>query len=312
VTFALPLSGSGFVLSFTVDGRPPTGPNAEPSGHLRVASDGYFGTMGIPLKRGRVYGPADREGAPRVFVISEETARRFFPGEDPIGKHIQFGWTRDGVRLTGEIIGIVGDVRQRSLSGELTPHVYVPFAQWPVEELTVVMRTRTDPSATLRAAHAVVESLDRDLPIYDAFTLETLVSRSLGQPKFYLLLLVAFAGLAVVLAAVGIYGVMSYTVQQRTREIGIRIALGASADRVVAMIVRRGLMLAVLGVALGTAGASALTRVLRSLLYGVSERDPLTFVGVAVLLGLVALLAAWIPARRAARVDPLTAMRAEG
>jgi putative ABC transport system permease protein len=150
------------------------------------------------------------------------------------------------------------------------------------------------------------------LPVYDAVTLDTLVSKSLGQPRFYLLLLIVFAALAVVLAAVGIYGVMAYTVQQRTREIGIRIALGASAERVVGMVVRRGLTLAVLGVALGTAGAYAVTRVLRSLLYGVGERDPLTFVAVAVLLALVALLASWVPARRAARVDPLAAMRAEG
>jgi putative ABC transport system permease protein len=312
LTFGLPLSGTGFVLSFEVAGRPAPAPNAEPEAQVRMASPGYFGTMGIPLKRGRAFSPSDRNGAPRVFVISEETARRYFPGEDPIGRKIQFGWSRDGDRLAGEIVGVVGDVRQAKLSGELTPHAYVPFDQWPVEELTVVMRTRTDPTATLRAARTVVESLDRDLPVYDAVTLDTLVSKSLGQPRFYLLLLIVFAGLAVVLAAVGIYGVMAYTVQQRTREIGIRIALGASAERVVGMVVRRGLTLAVLGVALGTAGAYAVTRVLRSLLYGVGERDPLTFVAVAVLLALVALLASWVPARRAARVDPLAAMRAEG
>jgi len=311
LTFGLPLSGQGFVLSFKVIGNPEPPPNAEPSAQVRVASAGYFGTMGIPLKRGRAFNDADRQGAPRVLVISEETARRFFPGADPIGKRIEFGWTRDGDRLAGEIVGVVGDVRQRSLSAELTPHAYVAFEQWPLDELTVVMRTRTDPATTLRAAHAVVESLDRDLPVYDAFTLESMVSRSLGQPKFYLLLLTVFAAVAVVLAAVGIYGVMAYSVQQRTREIGIRMALGASADRVVAMVVRRGLTLVVAGVALGTAGAYALTRMLRSLLFGVSARDPLTFAGVAVLLGVVALLASWIPARRAARVDPLAAMRAE-
>ena len=312
LTFGLPLSGTGFVLSFDVIGRPAPAPNAEPVAEVRVASSGYFGAMGIPVKRGRTFTDADRSGAPLVLVISEETARRYFPGEDPIGKRIQFGWRRDSVRLAGEIVGVVGDVRQSSLSGELTPHAYAAFEQWPVEELTVAMRTRSDPAAALRAAHAVVESLDRDLPVYDAVTLDRIVTRSLGQPKFYLLLLAVFAALAMVLAAVGIYGVMAYTVQQRTREIGIRMALGASADRVVAMVVGRGLALAVLGVALGTAGAYAVTRVLRSLLYGVSERDPLTFGAVAILLGVVALLASWIPARRAARVDPLAAMRAEG
>jgi ABC-type antimicrobial peptide transport system permease subunit len=158
----------------------------------------------------------------------------------------------------------------------------------------------------------MVLSLDRDLPVYDAFTLESMVDRALGQPKFYVLLLSIFAALALVLAVVGIYGVIAYAVQQRSREIGIRIALGASTERVVGMVVRRGLTLAVIGVALGTAGAYAVTRVLQSLLFGVSARDPLTFAAVAALLGGVAVLASWIPARRAARVDPLTAMRAEG
>jgi len=312
VTFGLPLSGAGFVLSFDVTGRSAPPPNAEPSAQVRVASAGYFAAMGIPLKRGRSFTTSDRAGAPRVLLISEETARLFFPGEDPIGRHIQFGWTRDGDRLAGEIVGIVGDVRQRSLSSDRTPHAYVAYEQWPLDEITVVMRTRTDPARALRTAQGIVTSLDRDLPVYDAFTLESLVSRSLGQPRFYLLLLSVFAGLAVVLAAVGIYGVVAYTVQQRTREIGIRIALGASTDRVVAMVVWRGLALAVIGVALGTAGAFAVTRVLRSLLFGVSQHDPLTFFGVAALLGIVALLASWLPARRAARVDPLAAMRADG
>jgi putative ABC transport system permease protein len=268
--------------------------------------------MGIPLTRGRTFTAADRNGAPRVLVISEETARRFFAGEDPIGKQISFGWTRGGDRLAGEIVGVVGDVKQRSLSGDRTPHAYVAFEQWPLDEITVVMRSRAEPAAALRAARGIVASLDRDLPVYDAVTLDHMVSRSLGQPRFYLILLAVFAALAVVLAAVGIYGVMTYTVQQRTREIGIRIALGASTDRVVAMVVRRGVALAVAGIVLGTAGAWAVTRVLRQLLYGVSERDPVTFVGVAILLGVVAVLASWVPARRAARVDPLAAMRAEG
>jgi ABC-type antimicrobial peptide transport system permease subunit len=173
------------------------------------------------------------------------------------------------------------------------------------------MRTRGDPAAPLRAAQATVARLDRDLPVYDAFTLETMVDRSLGQPRFYVTLLTVFAGLALVLAIVGIYGIIAYTVQQRTREIGIRIALGASTERVVGMVVRRGLVLAAAGVVLGSVGAYALSRVLRSLLYGVGERDPVTFVGVATLLGISAVAASWIPARRAARVDPLTAMRAE-
>jgi putative ABC transport system permease protein len=312
LAFGLPLSGSSFSISFTVTGRPEPEPNAEPSAQLRVVSPGYFGAMGIPIKRGRTIAATDRPGGPRALVISEETARRHFPGEDPVGKRVEFGWSRDGERLAGEIVGVVGDVRQHSLRGDVTRHAYVGFDQWPIDELTVVMRTRGDPAVALRAAQGAVAALDRDLPVYDLMTLEHMVDQSLGQPKFYLLLLSGFAVLAAVLAAVGIYGVMAYTVQQRTREIGIRMALGASQERVVTMVVRRGLTLAVGGIALGTVGAYAVTRVLRSLLYGVSERDPVTFAAVAVLLGGVALAASWIPARRAAHVDPLAAMRMEG
>jgi predicted permease len=312
LTFNLPLVGGGFVISFKVLGRPEPGPNDEPAAQVRVVSPGYFKAMGIPLKRGRGIESRDRDGVTRAIVISDETARLYFKGEDPIGKQVEFGWGRDGHRLGGEIVGIVGDVRQRSLGGDVSPHAYAAYDQWPIDELTVVMRTRGDPAVALRSARSVVAALDKDLPVYAAYTLEDAVSRSLGQPRFYLSLLAVFATLALVLAAVGIYGVIAYTVQQRTREIGIRMALGASGGTVVAMVVRRGLALAVLGVALGTAGAYAVTRVMRSLLFGVSERDPATFLGVAVLLGVVALIASWIPARRAARVDPLIAMRVEG
>jgi predicted permease len=312
ITFGLPLSGLSFQLSFDVAGRPAPPPNAEPRAQVRIVSPAYFATIGIPLVRGRSFTAVDREGSPRTLVISQETARRYFPGEDPIGKRIRFGWNRDGDHLGGEIVGVVGDVRQRGLDADVTPHVYAAWDQWPVEEVTVVMRTRGDPAVPLKAAQRVVMAIDRDIPVYDAFTLESMVSRALGQPRFYVLLLSVFASLALVLAVVGIYGVIAYTVQQRTREIGIRIALGASRERVVSMVVRRGLILAAVGVALGTAGAWAMARVLQSLLFGVSARDPMTFAAVAALLGAVALLASWLPARRAARVDPLVAMRAEG
>jgi len=312
LTFGLPLSGTSFQLSYVVQGRPAPPPNAEPRAQVRIVSPGYFATVGIPLVRGRVFSEADRPGNPRTMVVSEETVRRYFPGEDPIGKHIDFGWNRDGDHLAGEIVGVVGDVRQHGLSEDVTPHIYAAWDQWPIDEITVVMRSRGDPAVALKAARATVLSLDRDLPVYDVFTLETMVDRALGQPRFYVLLLSIFAALAVVLAVVGIYGVIAYTVQQRTREIGIRIALGASRERVVAMVVRRGLILALAGIAFGSAGAYAVSRVLQSLLFGVGARDPFTFLAVAALLGAVALLASWLPARRAARVDPLAAMRAEG
>jgi len=312
VTFGLPLSGQSFQLTFEVEGRDRPAPNVEPRAQVRIVSPGYFATVGVPVIRGRAFTGADRSTSQRTLLISQETARRFFAGEDPIGKRLRFGWKQDGQELAGEIVGIVGDVRQRSLTAGLTPHVYAAFDQWPLDEITVVMRTSGDPAAPLRAAQATVARLDRDLPVYDAFTLETMIDRSLGQPRFYVTLLTVFATLAVVLAVVGIYGIIAYTVQQRTREIGIRMALGASAERVVAMVVRHGLVLAAAGVLLGSVGAYAVSRVLRSLLFGVSVRDPFTFMGVAALLGVVALFASWIPARRAARVDPLSAMRAGG
>jgi putative ABC transport system permease protein len=312
VTFGLPLSGQSFQLTFEVEGRERPAANVEPRAQVRIVSPGYFATVGVPVIRGRAFTGADRSTSQRTLLISQETARRFFAGEDPIGKRLRFGWKQDGQELAGEIVGIVGDVRQRSLTTGLTPHVYAAFDQWPLDEITVVMRTSGDPAAPLRAAQATVARLDRDLPVYDAFTLETMIDRSLGQPRFYVTLLTVFATLAVVLAVVGIYGIIAYTVQQRTREIGIRMALGASAERVVAMVVRHGLVLAAAGLLLGSVGAYAVSRVLRSLLFGVSVRDPFTFIGVAALLGVVALLASWIPARRAARVDPLSAMRADG
>jgi putative ABC transport system permease protein len=311
VTFGLPLSGASFSLSFEVRGRPEPPPNAEPTAQVRIVSPAYFATVGIKLVRGRSFGATDGPGAPRVLMISEETARRFFAGEDPIGKWLDFPWKRDGERLSGEIIGVVRDVRQHGLSEDRSPHVYAAWDQWPLDEVTVVMRTVGDPAAPLRAVRSVVTSLDRDLPVYDAFTLGTLVDRTLGQPRFYVLLIGTFATLAVVLAVVGIYGVITYTVQQRTKEIGIRIALGATREQVVGMVVRRGLTLAGVGVALGSAGAYAVSRVLASLLFGVSARDPWIFAGVSVLLASVAVAASWLPARRAARVDPMAAMRAE-
>jgi putative ABC transport system permease protein len=309
LTFGLPLTGSNFNLSFTVSGRPAQSPADEPAAQTRIATPDYFATMGIPLVRGRVFTERDRKGAPQVALISREVARRFFAGEDPIGQHLQASWRHDGVPFGGEIIGIVGDVKQFALGRDAPAHIYVPVDQWPMDELTVVMRSTGDAASTLRAAEAAVRELDPDLPVYDAQTLDKVVSESLGQPRFYTVLLGAFAGVALLLAAVGVYGVISYGVQRRTREIGIRLALGASSGRIVQMVVGQGLMMAVGGIAIGIAGAFALTRVLRSLLFGISATDPVTFVLVPVILAAVALIASYLPARRAARVDPIQAVR---
>jgi putative ABC transport system permease protein len=311
LAMGLPLSDTRFSLSFTVDELPPVEPQNEPSAQVRVDSPGYFETLGIPVVKGRTFTGADRPGMPMVAVVNETFARRFFPNGDAIGKHIRQGWTRDSVRLGGEIIGVVRDTKQLSLGEEVRPEVHYDMTQWPVDGFAVVMRTSLAPAAALAAARDELHRIDRDLPMYDARTLDSMVDDSVAEPRFYMTLLGIFAAVALALAAVGIYGVIAYGVAQRSHEIGVRMALGASAQDVSRMVVRQGTVLAVLGVAVGLAGAFALTRLMRSLLFGVSTSDPLTFAVVPVVLALVALLACWVPARRAARVDPLEAMRVE-
>ena len=311
VTFSLPLSNSGFGFTFEIRGRPVVSGPSEPRAQVRVATPDYFRVMGIPLLRGRAFTAEDRAESPQVVVISEEAARRYWPNEDPIGQVITTGWGREekGKRFGGEIVGIVGDVRQFNLANGPTPHIYGPFAQRPLDELTVVMRASSPASTVLAAARNVVRELDDELPIYDARTLDDMVADSVAQRRFYALLLAGFAALALMLAAVGIYGVIAYSVQRRRREIGVRIALGATRERVVAMVMRQGIVLVVTGTAIGLAGAAVLTRLLRGLLFSVTATDPLTFIAAPVLLVGVAVVACVLPARRAGGVDPAVAIR---
>ena len=306
----LPLSDTRFSLSFTVDELPPVPPEDEPSAQVRVDSDGYFETLGVRLLSGRTFSAADRPGSPMVAVINETLARRFFPNQDPIGKHIRQGWTRDSVKLGGEIIGVVRDTKQFSLGEEVRPEVHYDVDQWPIDGFSVMMRTTRAPATVFSAARDELRRIDRNLPMFDARTLESMVEDSVAEPRFYMMLLGIFAGVALALAAVGIYGVIAYGVAQRRHEIGVRMALGATSLDVSRMVVRQGALLASAGVAFGVAGAFALTRLMASLLFGVSTSDPLTFIVVPAILAAVALLATWLPARRAARVDPTVAMRA--
>ncbi|HEX6536984.1 MAG TPA: ABC transporter permease [Gemmatimonadaceae bacterium] len=310
-SFGLPLTGFGFSLSFEVQGRPPAKPGEEPVADVRIITPDYLKAMGIPIVRGRGFTPEDREGARQVVLVTEATVARFFPGEDPIGRHITLGWGRDGKHLGGDVIGVVGDVRQNSLAEAAEPEIYAPYDQWPVESFNVVMRGSPEGTAILGAARAAIRDIDPDLAMSSVRTLDALVAESVAQPRFYMTLLAAFAVVALLLSAIGIYGVIAYLVSQRAREIGIRIALGASREHVVRMVVRQGAALAVTGIAIGIAGALLLTRLMTSLLFGVTPSDPATFGAVVVVLGAVALLASWVPARRAARVDPALAMRAE-
>ena len=310
VAFGLPMSGIGYSFSFEVRGRP-VPPGEEPSTQTRIASSDYFAAMGISLVRGRTFTDDDRAGAPPVLVINETAARRFFPGEDPLGQHVKLGWSRDSVNLGGEIVGVVGDVRDFGLDAEVRPQMYAAYEQWPVSWISVVVRTTGEPTALVAAARRIVAELDPALPIARMTTLEQSVAESVARPRFYMLLLGSFAVTALLLAAVGVYGVISYAVGRRTREIGVRLALGATAPQVLRGVVGRGLMLGLAGLALGALGAVAVTRLMRGLLFGVGTTDPLAFAAAAVALMAVATAAAWVPARRAARVSPVAAMRAE-
>jgi putative ABC transport system permease protein len=308
----LPLSGLRFNISFKVEGRPDAPPGQEPSMEVRVATPDYFRTLGIPLKRGRLFTNGDTAATSRVVVLSEAAAAKFFPNDDPIGKRIQMGWSReDESRAGGEVIGIVGDVKELGLDEEFPAEIYLPMRQWPVGRMTFVARTAVPPMSLAGEVTQAVQELDANLPVNEIRSVEDVVAESIAQPRFYMLLLGAFAAVALALAAIGIFGVMSYTVSQRTREIGIRMALGAPGGSVVSMVVRQSMLLAGAGLVVGVAAALALSRTMETLLFDMSPTDPITFASVTGVLGAVAFLASYLPARRAARVDPIEALRAE-
>jgi putative ABC transport system permease protein len=311
--FGLPLSSSGNAyISFTIEGKPPWPPGQDETLLVRLVTPDYLSTLGIPLLQGRGFSPRDRDGSQPVLLVNQAAVRRFFPEESPLGQRLNIGWGKDDKMLGGEIVGVVGDVHQVGLDHEVVPEVYAPFDQWPIGSVSVVLRTAGDPETALAQARSEVRALAPDLPVYNGRTLDDVVAQSVAQPRFYMVLLGTFAALALVLAAIGIYGVISYLVNQRTQEIGIRIALGATRERVLGMVVGQGIGMALAGAALGVAGALALTRGMSSLLYGVSATDPATFAGVAAVLVLVAVMASYLPARRAARIEPQLALRGEG
>jgi putative ABC transport system permease protein len=301
----------GFVnLGFSVEGAPAP-PSSQPrTADYVAATPEYFRVMGIPLLKGRGFTAQDAAAAPRVTVISEAMVRQFFPNQDPIGKRIVFGFPPDG-DAPREIVGIVGDVRDASLRQEPGAMMYVPFAQAPFWGAAVVTRTNLSVSAVADAFLRDVRAIDKDLPIMDIGAMPELVEATVAQPRFQTTLLGMFGALALVLAGVGIYGVISYSVIQRTHEIGIRMSLGAQPAQVLRLVMGQGVKLAIVGIVAGGVAALALTRLMMSLLFGVGPADPLTLAGVAVLLVAVALLACYVPARRAMRVDPMTALRYE-
>jgi putative ABC transport system permease protein len=308
----LPLSGERFVISFEIEGRP-MAPKDHPSADFFTTGVGYFRTMGIPVIKGRDFDDRDKHGSTPVVIVTETFVRQFFPNEDPIGKRIKPGISSfDGEdTMMREIVGVVGDVRNRTLSTESKPAYYVPQTQVPFSQMVAVVKTTAEPRSFIPAATKEVAALDADVPLFGVKSMDEYLSASVAAPRFNTTLLSIFAAVALVLTIVGLYGVMSYSVVQRTNEIGIRLALGAQSRDVLLMIVKQGSKLIVMGLVIGLAGAFAATRVIASLLFGVTTKDPFTFVAAAVLLAVVALLACYVPAWRATKVDPLEALRYE-
>jgi putative ABC transport system permease protein len=308
LTSIVPLSGSDEIYSIAFEGRPQVAPSEQPSANYFAVSPGYFRTMGISVLAGRDFDARDRAGTPRVAIISESLARRHYPNENPVGQRIRIGRNASLVR---EIVGVVGDVKLYGLADRNTPQVYEAFAQFPEPGMGFVLRSSVDPLSLAAAARNQVQAIDPEQPVIAVQSLEKILTEAVARPRFHTLLLGSFAGVALVLAAAGLYGVMSYTVAQRTQEIGIRIALGAGRAGVLGLVLRQGLTLVAAGVALGLAGAATLTRVMETMLFEIEPRDAQTFAAVPVVLLLIAFVAVLVPARRASRVDPIEALRHE-
>ena len=306
---AMPLTGMGPATGVQVEGHPVLPISEQPTAEVSVVAPDYFRTMRIPLLRGREFTEKEEAEMSHVVIINETMARKVFPNEDPLGKRVSI-WMKD-VNPLCEIIGIVGDVKHYGLDVETQPMVYWPDPELPYPWMTLAIRTQTAPLQVAGAVRQVVGSMDRDLPVAEVRPMDDWLADSVAQARFSTLLLSIFAGVACLLAVVGIYGVMAYAVTQRTHEIGVRMALGAQSRDVLSMIVGNGLKITIAGVALGLAGAFALTRLLASLLFEMTPTDPLTFTIVAIALTIVALAACGLPAHRATKVDPMVALRYE-
>jgi putative ABC transport system permease protein len=292
------------VSSFTIEGRPPVTPDRQPEADYRMATPGYFNTMGIALRQGRPFDQHDDLDAKRVALVNEAMVRKHFAHENPLGKRIVMGKPL-------EIVGVVADAKLYGLDAPVEPAIYVPYMQRPADSMGVVVRTTGDPTAMASAVRREILKLDPEQPVSNVRTMQTVLSDSLMLRRVSMLLLTIFAALALTLATVGIYGLTAYSVSRRTHEIGLRVALGASQSQILRLVVGRGLVTSLIGASIGVAAAFELTRALSGMLYGVTATDPLVFAGVPLLLVAVSVLASYIPARKATRIDPLAALRYE-
>jgi predicted permease len=312
-TTSMPLSRDYAWTPITIEGRTPPAGEKFLNADARVAAGHYFQAMGIPLLAGRFFDDRDTLSNPRVVIVDERMALEYWPGGGAaraVGKRIHLVESTSG-EYWETIVGVVGRVKQESLDSDPRIAFYLPHTQAPSRAVTVVLRSGADPAALMAAAKKEIRDLDPDLPIYSVRTMQQRVDESLARRRFFKLLLALFASLALAVAAIGIYGVMAYLVSQGTREIGIRMALGATERGILGLVVRQGMVLAIAGVAIGMAGALGLTRFLRTLLFGVPATDRVTFIAIPVLLATVALFASYIPARRAARTDAMVSLRCD-
>ncbi len=306
----LPLSGQGNSGTTTMDTQSVPPEDTTPEADMRTATPDYFKAMGISLVRGRLFAPSDADGAPLVAIIDESLAQTYWPNQDPIGKRLHFGGAQSKSPWR-TIIGEVRHVRNRTLEARSRVEVYVPQNQVPSSEMTLAVLASGDPMCFVPTIQREVSSIDPDLPVYHVRSMNEVMGESLQRRRLALILLAGFAGLALLLASIGIYGVMSYGVAQRRMEIGVRMALGADRGQVLAMMLRSGMATIAIGLALGIILALALTRLMSDLLFAVKTYDPLALGGAALLLLIAALLAVFIPARRATRVNPMSALRYE-
>jgi len=304
-----PSRASNGSASFFLEGHTSTSKADQAFAYVATVSGGYFPSMGIPLMAGRTFEDRDTEKAPPVAIVNATLAKRYWPGENPVGKHLRFEDKADEPWFT--VVGMVADARQLGLGEEAPPQLYIPYEQFALPFTNVVVRSTLPPAAVGAVLKTQLAAIDPEMPFGDIMALESFVTKSVDEPRFNALLIGMFALLALVLAAVGVYGLISFTVAQRTREIGIRVALGAAPRQVLLPVVREGLTLALVGIGIGLVGAYVAARTLSTFLFGIGAGDPLTFSSVAVLLLGVALLASYLPSRRALKVDPIVALRAE-